>query len=89
MTTLFRLCNAAGCSFRTVVDASDPDAAWDTVTGHNQAAQGVTGPEAGYFASWHSTTTEGELPPWEETAQEAARADERYWEPDSNNETEK
>ncbi|MFD3520429.1 hypothetical protein [Streptomyces sp. NPDC058653] len=58
MTTLFRLCNAAGCDFRTEVDPADPDAAWDTVTDHYQADHGMTGPEAAYFASWHSTTKE-------------------------------
>ncbi|MEV8398826.1 hypothetical protein [Streptomyces niveus] len=85
-TTTVRLCNAAGCAFRTPVDPADPDTAWDTVTVHYQAAHGMTGPEAGLFGARHSATVEGELPPWEETVEEAARADDRYWERDTDDE---
>ncbi|WP_330172979.1 hypothetical protein OG875_04870 [Streptomyces sp. NBC_01498] len=61
MTALatFRLCNAAGCGFRTEVDPADPDAAWDTVTDHYQTDHGMTGPEAGIFGARHSTTVTG------------------------------
>lgn len=58
MTTLFRLCNAAGCGFRTVVDPADPDAAWDTVTDHYQDDHDMTGSQAAYFGCWHSITEE-------------------------------
>ncbi|MEU9849316.1 hypothetical protein [Streptomyces sp. NPDC047985] len=55
-STTYRLCNAAGCDFRTEANTSSPDDAWDTVTGHYQDVHGMTGPEAGLFGSWHSTT---------------------------------
>ncbi|MEU6016907.1 hypothetical protein ABZ826_23515 [Streptomyces sp. NPDC047515] len=56
MPDTYRLCNVAGCDFRTKVDTSSPDDAWDTVTDHYQATHGMTGSEAGLFASRHSTT---------------------------------
>lgn len=56
--TTYRLCNAAACDYRTEVDNTDPDAAWDTVTDHYQDAHGMTGPDAAYFGSWHSTTSQ-------------------------------
>ncbi|MFD9868542.1 hypothetical protein ACFXI8_27235 [Streptomyces niveus] len=77
-----RSCDAAGCSFRIKADPADPDAAWNVVAAHNQHARGTTGSKAGYFASWHSTVD----PPWEESAQQAAQADDRYWDRNTDNE---
>lgn len=54
----YRLCNAAGCDFRTEIDPADPDTAWGAVTVHYMDVHGMTGPEASYFGSHHSTTTE-------------------------------
>ena len=56
--TTYRLCNAAACDYRTEVDNTDPDTAWDSITEHYMDVHGMTGPEASYFGSWHSTTRE-------------------------------
>ncbi len=54
--TVFRLCNASNCPYRTPIDPTKPMAAWNTLTGHYKTAHRMNDTTAALYAALHSTT---------------------------------